>query len=98
MAAGIFGAAEKEAALAAEEVGSVSQTLVQMFLSGGILGKLAGGAITCLSAPPMTKYLKVRRNIDRLDTLRRRWRRLKEAEGGEAGIKEIQSLVLEAMK
>ena len=70
-----------------------------LFGKDGLLGQFAGSAIAALSTPPINKYLKVRRNIDRLDVLRKRWRRLvADTEKNADALIEIRVIIVEAMK
>ena len=85
----------KEAVIATE---AATKTFPDFFGKQGLLGQLAGSAVTLLSGPSINKYLKVRRNIDRLELLRRRWKRLLEANGRDADVSDVWSLLKEAMK
>lgn len=85
----------KEAALATD---TAAKSFPDFFGKQGLLGQLAGSAVTLLSGPSINKYLKVRRNIDRLELLRRRWKRLLETGETKADVSYIWSLLKEAMK
>ena len=67
--------------------------------ASGLIGKATGIAVAAVSSMPVTKMLGLSKSMDRLNSIRRRWRRLKE-QGGEAvaGIGKIEELVWDAYK
>ena len=67
--------------------------------ASGLIGKATGVGVAAVSSMPMTKMLGLSKSIDRLNSVRRRWRRLKE-QGTEAaaGIDQIEQLVWDAYK
>jgi len=67
--------------------------------ASGLIGKATGFAVAAVSSVPVTKMLGLSKSIDRLNSVRRRWRRLKE-QGAEASgaIAKIEQLVWDAYK
>ena len=78
--------------------GNLLTSISGLFGKNGLLGQFAGSAIAALSTPPINKYLVVRRNIDRLDLLRGRWRRLVANGDSKDAVAEIRVIIVEAMK
>ncbi len=67
--------------------------------AAGWITRVAGVCVSGIGTWPVTKMLSLRRSMDRLNMVRRLWRRLKE-KGAEAAseLGQIEQLVLDAYK
>lgn len=67
--------------------------------AGPAIARISGVLISAIGAQPASKYIALSRNMDRLDKIRRRWRRLKDAgPDGAEGVKQIETMLWDAYR